>query len=645
VLKSEDEERAAATEAEVDSTTTRARTGYLGSLDSLRGVGMVAVLFAHLDESSAIRVGGLRGTWLAVSMFFTLSGFLICRQLLIAWDDNGRADLIGFWKRRANRLLPAAFLCIGVVMIFTATGTLRQPPGFRHEVLTTIFYTNNWYRIRVWTSGSFGQFWSLSIEEQFYLVFPLAFVFLARRLGRRAGAVYAGAAVAGFIYTAIIVSPGNVARVNFGTDTRFAEILAGVAFAYIALTPRYLRLLETEWFVRASQVAGALGIACYAFLWTHSSQTLEANYRLPLWINVLATIGLIACALARGPVARALELRPLMWLGLISYSAYVYHMQINELLTVNTIHVTNTAALATIRLTATIVLSWLSYRFYERHFRRQRTAPTRKIVTMYGSATIVLVLMALFIPLPGTYYQRLLNQYGGGGFAAADRTTNEGSYRVVVLGDQLAERSLPGLHDLIATQKGKFWVSARISPDCPIGGQAVMALGGREIAPAHACSEAAFLQSAFLYHDAGQQTIIQGGVANLADRRTSDGAWQHLGQAAFDAVELRRLRYIVNQVAAKPAERVDWFLLDPDQAIPEFRAMERRALAASGTTATEGASPAPASPSDAELRRRVADYNALVRRAAETRSVMRVDSAPSSGQLDESAWQHLLPTT
>jgi hypothetical protein len=199
------------------------------------------------------------------------------------------------------------------------------------------------------------------------------------------------------------------------------------------------------------------------------------------------------------------------------------------------------------------------------------------------------------------------------------------------------------LRDLIATQKGKFWVSARTSPDCPIGGQAVTALGGREIAPARTCAEAAFLQRAYLYHDAAQQVIVQGGVANLADRREADGTWHHLGQASFDAIELRRLRSVAYEVAAKPAERVDWFLLDPDQAIAEFRAMEQRALAASSES--EGASRAPASPSDAELRRRVADFNALVRRAAESRSVMRVGSAPAAGQLDESAWQHLLPTT
>lgn len=655
----------------------RARTGYLTMLDALRGVGMLLVLIAHLGMASKIRANVVVGSWFAVSMFFTMSGFLICRQVLIGWESGRSVDLRDFWRRRANRLFPAAFVCIALVMLCTSFGWITAGPGFRHEIVATVLYGNNWYRARVLTNGgAFSQFWSLAVEEQFYLFFPLLFLLFSRFWGRRSGYAFGLLTLVGFGVTAYVAYHEAIIFTYIATHSRVAEILAGVAFAYVVLSPRYIGLLQRRWFLIVSQVAGIAGAVTYALLWTNVTQYHRSSYVWALWANVAATLALIMCAIVDGPVTRLLAVRPLRWLGRISYGTYVYHALIYLLLTSQRLGISNELQLGLIRIVAAIAVAWLSSRYVEQPFRKLRTTQYARLATGWGIAALLIVVGAFTLPFvesTPTFYRTKIGQ---GGFAALDKNATDDSFRLVVLGDQIATASLPGLHAVVDPAPRVYWVSAHTSTDCPLGGIATIALDGIPTPSNQECRTLHYFSGGAVNADGAHQYVIQGGVANLADRLASDGSWKHLGQRAFDKLERQRLTTLANQISQSPTERVDWYLLDPDEAIAEFRAAEQRATehpsnepivappppptttARSGTTTTTrrgtttttsttvprrvAVQPAPPSPSDAELRRRVEAFNTLVESTVGTRSKIHLHRQSSS--IGAADWRRLLPS-
>src|SRR5580658_5807511 len=161
----------------------RPEIAYVPALDGVRGVAVVAVLLYHGGVSWA------QGGFLGVEAFFVLSGFLITSLLLAEWAGSGRISLRHFWARRARRLLPALFVVVVVCAIYElVVGSSRAVPDFGADVLATALYVANWHQI--WTgSGYFAQTglvsplqhtWSLAIEEQFYLIWPLVLLALLR---------------------------------------------------------------------------------------------------------------------------------------------------------------------------------------------------------------------------------------------------------------------------------------------------------------------------------------------------------------------------------------------------------------------------------------------------------------------------------
>ncbi len=207
---------------------------YLPGLEGLRGVALLAVLFFHGGFSWA------KGGFLGVSTFFTLSGFLITLLLVLEFSTHGRVDLRRFWGRRYRRLMPASLLCLAGVVVF---GWLVATPGqlanLRGDVLASLFYVANWRFII--TQQSYAQlfaapspvlhFWSLAIEEQFYLVFPLvvAGVLAVAHGSRRVlGAVLGVAAAVSLGLMWVLYTPGeDPSRVYYGTGTRALRTAAG----------------------------------------------------------------------------------------------------------------------------------------------------------------------------------------------------------------------------------------------------------------------------------------------------------------------------------------------------------------------------------------------------------------------------------
>ncbi|EFC82045.1 acyltransferase [Parafrankia sp. EUN1f] len=207
------------------------RTGYNPALDGVRALAMLCVLVFHMDA--------LPGGYLGVDVFFVLSGFLITRQLLAERDRTGRVSLPMFYLRRAYRLLPAFWLLALVgftAVVVLGAGTAGERDEFLHTLAAAMLYVNNYFQVVQQNTGAgwLGHTWSLSLEEQFYLLWPLLLLVLCRRpwIDRRLPAVLLGGVVAVMLWRDVLNASGaSGTRTYFGLDTRADALLVGCALA------------------------------------------------------------------------------------------------------------------------------------------------------------------------------------------------------------------------------------------------------------------------------------------------------------------------------------------------------------------------------------------------------------------------------
>jgi peptidoglycan/LPS O-acetylase OafA/YrhL len=345
---------------------------HVRALDGLRGVAVLAVVVYHLDHDV------LPGGFLGVSVFFTLSGFLITNLLLGEWRSRGTVGLRGFWGRRFRRLLPAAVggLALAVLLSWLwADGT--QLEAIRGDVLAALGYVANWRFIfdgDLYGAG-FEQpspvlhYWSLAIEEQFYVVVALVALALARWSTRKRTWVitFGSLAIVSMLATVVVGGSVDTNRVYFGSDTRAFELLAGVLLA-LAIgfeVPKRLGRMRSRHVVVGVGVVAMLA----AFVLADTSQ--RWLYRGGLWLVALCSVVLIVGALDKGPVNRALSWRPLAALGLVSYGVYVYHWPIFVFATSERTGLDGIALVA-LRLTLTMTLAVASYLLLEQPIRERR---------------------------------------------------------------------------------------------------------------------------------------------------------------------------------------------------------------------------------------------------------------------------------
>ena len=210
------------------------RLPYMPGVDGLRALAVLAVFVYHFQNGG----GWLPGGFLGVDVFFVISGYLITSLLLSEFRREGRVDLVRFWLRRARRLLPAVGVLIAVVMVLGAFFDFGQISTLRGQALASMAYVTNWDLILSHQSyfqefarpSLFRHLWSLAVEEQFYLLWPLVFAACMTRFGHRRllVGVIAGA-IASSLLMAILFDPANPNRVFYGTDTRATPLLVGVA--------------------------------------------------------------------------------------------------------------------------------------------------------------------------------------------------------------------------------------------------------------------------------------------------------------------------------------------------------------------------------------------------------------------------------
>ncbi|HMA47716.1 MAG TPA: acyltransferase, partial [Frankiaceae bacterium] len=290
--------------------------GRLRALDGVRGLAVLAVLFFHAGMPWA------RGGFLGVDTFFVLSGYLITVLLLRESRETGGVSLRRFWARRARRLLPALLLVLAALVAYATTLPAEARPRLRGDALATLGYVANWrfvaqaedYFTHTGPPSPLRHTWSLGVEEQFYLLWPLLFL-VALRL-RRPRAAVVGLASLGTVASAVAMARmadggASVARLYYGTDTRISSLLVGCLLAAVLGRFPGERPLRRASARALTALAALAGVAVTGVLWVTAD--VERLWRGGFLIAAVATAAVVAGVALdpRGPIGRLVAAPPL----------------------------------------------------------------------------------------------------------------------------------------------------------------------------------------------------------------------------------------------------------------------------------------------------------------------------------------------
>ena len=401
-----------------EQAPARPKSRYIPALDGLRTLAVIAVVLYHLNLTWA--QGGLLG----VTVFFVLSGYLITRLLINEVSKTGRIDLKSFWIRRIRRLFPAVVTVVVVTCALCTIFNHVMLTKMRPDILPSLLFFNNWWQILQDVSyfnalgdpSPLTHFWSLAIEEQFYLIWPpLLFAMVSMHVSKpTTRRVVLGLATASAIAMMVLYNPAaDPSRVYYGTDTRVFSLLLGAWMAFIPdrdLAPvrlaHYLGLdrlvsaakrgksdkdkhgeaadgmpeaapaqpsaFERFWSSPASiDVLGIVGLAGLAAMVAFTNGYTAFQYRGgTLLCSILTLMVIAACVQPQGMVARALSAEPLVWIGKRSYSIYLWHYPL--LLLMNPVANISDAPWwqYILQVLLVVAVAECSYRFIETPFRK-----------------------------------------------------------------------------------------------------------------------------------------------------------------------------------------------------------------------------------------------------------------------------------
>ena len=414
------------------SSENRTSIRHLPALDGLRGLALAGVLFFHAG-------GALRGGYLGVDLFFVLSGYLITSLLLAEHRATGRIALWPFWVRRARRLFPALLSLMPAIALYARFfAKPTELAGLRADAFATLGYVANWRAIvsqkSYWAlfaaPSPLEHTWSLAIEEQFYVLWPLLVTVVLRRRSSRAilvlSLVLTALSVAAML---VLFDPAKTSRAYLGTDTRAASILAGAALAAV-VAPGTTFTTRT---VRALDVLGVVSAVGLAVAWFTLQGTSRFLYRGGFWVTELAVLALILCAVSgsRSVVARALSVRPLTLLGTISYGVYLWHWPVNVLLSPQRMHM-HGAPLHAVQFAVTFAIAILSYRFFEQPIRHRGFPFGRPIYVIPAVLVLAVLLLVRGTQARGAPTQAIDTHQ------ASPLGDDAVRFRVMVLGDSTA---------------------------------------------------------------------------------------------------------------------------------------------------------------------------------------------------------------
>ncbi len=385
-----------------DGDITSTRRAHQPALDGLRGLAVAMVLLFHGG------VSWMTGGYVGVSVFFTLSGFLITGLLLTEHQGTGRVSLGRFFSRRARRLMPASLLCLTGIAVAAAVGAFDGLPHVRRDILASLLQVANWNALSNGTSyadliarssgqlGPVDHFWSLSIEEQFYWIWPLVCLGLLR-VRRRVPPTLSlvGLAVVFVAAAPVVAHVWGPNAAYWATPARMGEILVGAALAAL-VSGRELRGRVLPWL----GLAGLVAIVFAGVTWPADGGPAYHGW---LGVFALASAALIVGLQAQSPLQRAFSAQPLVHLGRISYGVYLFHWPVIAIVTERRIGVGGWGLFA-IWVVITLVIAELSFHLLEQPIRN-RTSPVRVVATGMASAmAMVALLVVIVVPVPDSVF-------------------------------------------------------------------------------------------------------------------------------------------------------------------------------------------------------------------------------------------------
>ncbi len=431
----------AARPARTGSTTegpARHRIRHVPGLDGLRGAAVAGVLVYHGNH--------LRGGYLGVDLFFVLSGYLITSILLTEYRNSGEISLSNFWVRRARRLFPAMIAVLLVVAIFAHfVASPRALGGIRTDGFSTLFYVANWHTILAGTSywaattapSPLKHTWSLAIEEQFYVVWPLLVLALLhwRDSFRLVFRVTIGLLVASASLMVLLAAGGaNKNTLYLGTHTRAGAILMGAALACWHIRRGHTENPRTR---TALELAALASMGVLAVLW--ATVDIESNF---LYLGGMALAGVsvtVVVAAVTHPdellVAKIFAWAPLRWLGLISYGMYLWSWPIYQFLTPERTGLDGLPLLG-FQVFASLGVAILSYVLLEQPIRRGALTPvTARVAVPAAAAVAVIALIAGTLGAESAPGQAA----GSVNTAGYQVSSKPGATKLLVVGDSVPE--------------------------------------------------------------------------------------------------------------------------------------------------------------------------------------------------------------
>jgi peptidoglycan/LPS O-acetylase OafA/YrhL len=345
---------------------------YITGFDGIRTIAVIGVIFYHLFPNI------MRGGYLGVPIFFAVSGYLITDLLRQEWLQNETIDIKGFYIRRMKRLYPGLIAMLVIASAYIGLFQRDLLNNLRSEVASSVLYYNNWWQIfrgfsyfdRFTSQSPFTHIWSLAVEAQNYLIWPLLFILLKRYVknsGKIFGLVMGGTVISALLMAALYTPGADPTRVYYGTDTRLFSILMGAGLAFVWPSSR----LKSEIPLKAKNLLNGVGLGSlvilllsFLFLADHYSFVYYGGIFL---VSIFATLLVAVTAHPGADLNRWLTNPVFTWIGKRSYGIYLYQFPVMIFYEAKITNLSDYVLLhSIIELALILGISELSYRFIEK---------------------------------------------------------------------------------------------------------------------------------------------------------------------------------------------------------------------------------------------------------------------------------------
>lgn len=566
--------------ADADTTGTfLAPIVHSPGLDGLRALAVLAVIAYHAG------IPWVRGGLLGVDTFFVLSGFLITGLLVAEYRATRRIDLKDFWIRRFRRLLPAALLLLLAVAAYARwLAAPSDVPKIRLDILSTLFYVANW-RFAFSGQSYFDHFsapspllhtWSLAVEEQFYVLWPLLVFLLMRRSARTAekwkqqrrkaqsaalSVAVLGAEASSLVGLGLLLAGVDASKIYYGTEVRIQALLTGAALAV------WRAQRKAGFTARGKKVLGhAGGVALLAMiaLWATVDGQARGLYA-GGFLGVAVIVGVLVAAIVEvptSPVARLLSIRPLTYIGKISYGLYLWHWPILQALTATRTGLHGPALLAA-RMGATTVCTLASFYLLENPIRRRQVRLPMPKVTVPAIVAAVAAVAVLATSTtastarsPGDLDKLAAQVEGSNGTVptGAQGGSDDPPLKMLVAGDSLATTLVGSQFTTVAASMNMQVADASML-GCGVARLPSRKLNGVAGPTTTGCDQwpARFTQR--VDEVKPDVAVLLVGRWEVTDQ-LMNGVWTHVGEPKFDSYLATQLDLAITTLSARGAKVV-----------------------------------------------------------------------------------------